>query len=114
MPGNQGRRIKVEAGVIPRLSSKPLKNRVMETIFRKESDGEILAVFVDSVYWDFCECYAHVGQHGTCAIAYVINETTPATPEEMEPLCRELRGIGYELEILPDVPEWILRRSKRR
>ena len=86
----------------------------METIFRKESDGGILAVFLDFVHGSRLDCYAHVGQHGTCSIDYVIKDTTPATPEERDPLYKELRLIGYDnLDVLEDVPEWLTKREKR-
>ena len=86
----------------------------METIFRKESEGEILAVFLDFVHGSLLDCYAHVGQHGTCSVDYVINDTTPATPEERDPLYHELCGIGYsDIDVLEDVPEWLVKGERR-
>ncbi len=66
-------------------------------IFRKESDGSILAIFptIPESYsgYHMC-CYAHVGQHGSCSIDYY-RETTPASESESAALLAELRGI-YE------------------
>lgn len=43
-------------------------------------------------------CYAHIGQHGTCSPIYQ-RESRPATPEEYDPLKRELEQIGYVLKV---------------
>lgn len=40
-------------------------------------------------------CYAHIGQHGACALEWYYMHTRPAKPHEYAPLLRELRGI-YE------------------
>lgn len=69
----------------------------LPVIFRKESDGSILAVFPtepESYYGYNMTCYAHVGQHGSCSLEYY-HETKPAAPDEYAPLLAELRGI-YE------------------
>lgn len=71
---------------------------MMETlpvIFRKESDGSILAVFptqAESYAGYHMLCYAHIGQHGTCSIDYY-HETKPASPDEYADLLAELTGI---------------------
>lgn len=43
-------------------------------------------------------CYAHIGQHGECADAWVA-EQEPATPEEYAPLLAELRGIYGKVNV---------------
>lgn len=45
-------------------------------------------------------CYAHVGQHASASFAWYSTQTRPASPEEYEPLLRELRSI-YEVETQP-------------
>ena len=69
-------------------------------IFRKERNGDIFAVFP----YDICDpqlnmtCFAHVGQHSAMNPDY-FRETKPATPDEYEPLQKELESRGYNLEI---------------
>ena len=46
-----------------------------------------------------CECYEHVGQHGDVNLAYAINVTRPATPEEAAPLRRELESAPYNYRL---------------
>jgi hypothetical protein len=50
-------------------------------------------------------CYAHVGQHGSCHIDWVVESTRAATPEEYAPLKRELEQapFGYKFLILEDL-----------
>lgn len=59
---------------------------------------EVVAVFVsrrtnptDSP--DTRVCYAHIGQHSECNLAWVFENTRPATFVEYRDLMRELRGI---------------------
>jgi hypothetical protein len=42
----------------------------------------------------FCVCYAHIGQHSGADPHYAAS-LRPATPEQYEPLLRELKGQGY-------------------
>jgi len=47
--------------------------------------------------------YFHIGQHSACHIDYA-NESIPATPEQYADLEKELKGLGYNLEIItPDL-----------
>lgn len=67
----------------------------LPVIFRKESDGSILAVFptqAESYAGYHMLCYAHIGQHGTCSLEYY-RETKPAKPDEYAPLLAELTAI---------------------
>ena len=71
-------------------------------IFRKESGGDILAVFPYEIYdtnGNMATCYAHVGQHSGCDWGYITKKTTPATPAEYADLKRELESLGYLLEV---------------
>lgn len=63
-------------------------------IFRKQTDGEILAVFPNQLEYNlYLECYAHIGQHSTCSLDYYRSDTRPATPEEYADLLAELTAI---------------------
>lgn len=66
-------------------------------VFTPEWD-EVTAVFVDE-YEDqsmlHLLCYAHLGQHGTCAENW-FEEQQPATLEQYAPLLEELKSIGYD------------------
>ena len=64
-------------------------------VFRKEKDGQILAVFgeiADNFY--NLVCYAHLGQHSACSLEYY-RSTKPASAGEYQPLLNELQSIGY-------------------
>ena len=66
-------------------------------IFRK-SDGEITAVF-PAEPWSLDPnsraCYAPIGQHSSCSIAWYLT-TKPATIDESASLLSELVSIGYD------------------
>ena len=74
----------------------------MKTIFRKFSNGDVIALFPE-VPGDSnpftCSSYMHVGQHGS-ASAFPGRDTTPATHEEYSPLLAELKRIGYEIRVV--------------
>lgn len=68
---------------------------ILPVIFRKESDGTILAVFptqAESYSGWHMLCYGHIGQHGTCSIEYYWS-MRPASPEEYADLLAELTAI---------------------
>ena len=68
---------------------------------------EVTAVFVDSGNYQMKECYAHVGQHGTCAVDWIAENCRPATYAEYKPLYDELNGrVGYDIEVVDG--EWWL------
>ncbi len=76
-------------------------NELTEVCFRKEKDGETLAVFPYLSYRNYTiTCYAHIGQHHTCTWPYVQECTKKAKPEEYQNLYKELVSIGYQLRIL--------------
>ena len=76
-------------------------NEITEVCFRKEKDGEILAVFPYISYRNYkILCYAHMGQHSECTWPYVLEQTKKAKPEEYKDLYNELVSIGYQLRIL--------------
>lgn len=80
-----------------------LKENETPVIFRKYSDGEVIALFpslpgrVDRILE--CESYMHVGQHGAAWYDLVIQDTKPANYEEFKELFEELTSIGYDLRI---------------
>lgn len=68
---------------------------------------EVTAVFVESGNYRMKECYAHVGQHGVCAVDWVDENCRPATFAEYKPLMDEMQGmVGYNLEVVDG--EWWL------
>ena len=72
-----------------------------KVIFRKWQNGDIIALFPEDpsdVHGRYCNSYMHVGQHGGADYG-LINTTKPATPTEYKDLARELRQIGYKLDI---------------
>ena len=71
----------------------------MIVIFRKYSDGEVIALFPfnrGSSTPGTCESYMHVGQHAPADYAGVIRSTKPTGRGEHLPLLAELRRIGYD------------------
>jgi hypothetical protein len=73
-----------------------------KVIFRKDKDGsEITAIFPELTEnsWNYCACYAHLGQHGTCSHDWYRTKTIPATPDEYADLKAELEELGYVLDV---------------
>lgn len=62
--------------------------------------GEVIALFPGiNEGHGFCSSYEHIGQHGGADYQGVMNQTTPAQPEDYYDLMKELEGIGYSLKI---------------
>lgn len=40
-------------------------------------------------------CYEHVGQHGEGTYHGIVDDSTPATPEQYDRLKEEMQGLGY-------------------
>ena len=77
-----------------------MKTKPDIVIFRKFRGGDILALFPEIPDCNnFCLSYQHVGQHGGADYSHCISITTPAKPSEYKELARELRRIGYLLDI---------------
>jgi hypothetical protein len=67
--------------------------RVMFRVGRYMS-GEVTAVFPDMpAPHGFLVCYAHIGEHSVCSIAWIRSSTRPATYAEYCDLLDELEGI---------------------
>lgn len=73
-----------------------------EVIFRRESDGQILAVFPYDISTHEGEItvYAHLGQHSQADYNYCVMNCKPAKESEYTPLFQELESIGYNLKTI--------------
>lgn len=71
-------------------------------VFRKyKDDGEIIALFPDVKWTDFLnQSYVHNGQHGGADYDHVLRITVAASPEEYEPLRRELESEPRDYELI--------------
>ena len=75
----------------------------MKMIFKKDTknNNEIIAFMP----YEFCNwqgqftCYAHIGQHSSCAYDYYL-QCKPATYQEYKPLLEELKSIGYDVQVI--------------
>ena len=79
----------------------------MKVTFRKEKNGNILAVFGHLwAWWDtLLTAYTRNEQHTAIDLEYYRHKTTPATPEEYAPILAELRAAGYDdLQIVHRLP----------
>ena len=74
-----------------------------KTILRKfKAGGDLIAIFPEDRFsGECCSSHQHIGQHGAFS-AEAIGFTAPATREECEPLLRELKDIGYDVEVVGD------------
>lgn len=95
--------------------SAPDKERT-RVIFRKFADGDVIALFprmLGNYLPDTFGSYQHIGQHGT-AYDGVILATRPASQAEYMPLARELRSIGYRLDIRKRMQfsDWLWRAAE--
>jgi hypothetical protein len=64
--------------------------------------SEVFAFFPDDIYSDdknVKTCYAHIGQHSSCHIDYLIG-CQKATKEQYADLYSELTQIGYNLKVV--------------
>ena len=48
----------------------------------------------------YCESYEHIGQHNPANYSGCVKATRLATKKEYTPLLRELRRIGYKLQVV--------------
>lgn len=68
-------------------------------IFRKFSNGTVIAIFPDvleSCINLTCSCYLHIGQHSGADYSWVVSITKPAKKEEYNDLFNELLTLGYD------------------
>lgn len=81
-------------------------------VFRRFSDGEVVALFPALPGGQFGECqsYLHVGQHGAADYGHVIRTTGPAALTEYSDLQAELVQIGYDdLKVFSREQPWMHR-----
>lgn len=92
--------------------------REEKVLFRKYSDGEIVAVFpeipADAQGWS-CTAYSRVGQHGGANASRVVADTKAAKEGEYAELLAELGRIGYtRLKIMKRMTPSMLRERQKR
>ena len=87
-------------------------------IFRKEPDGEIVALFpmllMDNNI-ENCRAYVHLGQHFSANVNETMKRTKPATPKEYAELQKELEEhFAYRLVIVDIIqPHYLAGRMKQ-
>lgn len=71
-------------------------------LFRIFPAGDVIALFPQEL-GDYmpttCLSYQRIGQHGAADPQAVIGMTRPAAPSEYDDLAKELRQIGYDLDV---------------
>jgi len=78
------------------------KTKVM---FRKFSDGEIIALFPELFEKnDCCLSYMHIGQHSAASYE-LVHDTELANETEYKPLYDELETLGYNLQVCKRLTE---------
>lgn len=83
-------------------------------LFRKEKEGDIIAVFPYIQEAMACLCYTHFGQHFTADWLYLRNHTTQASEKEAQKLINELQAVGYDdLRIIKRLPNWYAIHTRR-
>lgn len=78
-----------------------MKTERTKVIFRKFKEGDVVALFTQEpgTYSPYtCSSYMHIGQHSS-ADPLLSNILKLATPAEYRDLAKELRRIGYRLDI---------------
>jgi len=70
----------------------------MEVVFRKFKEGDIIALFPDTLSRGNIESYMHVGQHSMADVT-IVYDTKLAKPEEYADLLAELIRIGYKPKV---------------
>jgi hypothetical protein len=89
-------------------SPQPMKTKVIFRKFPSRQGGEVIALFPElpgTMDPHTCESYMHTGQHGAASVD--LGRTLRlATPEEYEPLKRELESapFNYVLEVVSRFP----------
>jgi hypothetical protein len=73
-----------------------------KVIFRVMPGGDVIALF-QRIAHDYaghlCESYMHIGQHGGADAKHCARIARLATAREYRDFARELRGLGYRLDI---------------
>lgn len=79
-----------------------MKTKVIFRIWPKSQGGDVIALFPalagdDHAYT--CQSYQHTGQHSAADLVGLGRKLRLATRKEFAPLVKELRGLGYSLDI---------------
>lgn len=95
-----------------------MKTDKTKVIFRKYKDtGDILALFPEipaDIHGIYCMSYEHIGQHGSALYIHCINITVPAKSAEYAEIKKELKTIGYKLQIIKRVPHKIHKERRAK
>lgn len=68
--------------------------------FRIDKDG-VFALFPhECSYSNFVTCYQHVGQHSSAEYRGCIRSSKSATPKQYKDLKKELKSIGYVINVV--------------
>lgn len=95
-------KIKIEKGKTPVIFLKHKMTKELFAFFPLEKEP------FNGYRHDLYTCYAHIGQHGTCALEYVKESRILKRKSMYSNLETELRnhsGDGYNLEVLNEVIE---------
>ncbi len=67
-----------------------------------ERNKDLFAFFPDEIFdrQGNKTCYSLIGQHASCSEGYA-KESREANPVQYRELLKELKGIGYKINILP-------------
>ena len=80
------------------------KAKVIFRRFPENRGGDVIALFPelpgDDLHGHDCLSCQQVGQHGAACPGLVVSKTRGCTPEQYEPLKRELESLGYDLEVI--------------
>ena len=77
-------------------------NHKTEVIFRREADGQILAVFPYEISdpKGSVTVFTHREQHHQASYDYCVNNCKPAKVNQYSDLFEELESIGYNLKVI--------------
>lgn len=74
-----------------------------KTVFRfYRRYGEVIALFpqiAGDIFGESCLSYMHIGQHSAADPIIVVKQTRLAVPKEYKPLLKELKQLGYNVQI---------------
>lgn len=86
---------------------KKFTESLTEVYFVKSLDGEVMAVFPNTVERDEMVCiYTHIGQHNYATLDYIEDETVEIAGDEYAELKKEMEGIiKYNLKVVDRVPK---------
>lgn len=77
-------------------------NDITDVIFRKEKDGNVIAVFPYVIYDNIgnVSCYSHIGQHSSMTWEYFFITKPCRNKHDFIDLYDELVSLGYNLNVI--------------